>query len=119
MSNEKKAIAILLACLVVIGVGLFLAGDKDPPAELTRGRLSALQSSIEAWCGDHGRLPDSLEELGLASEAIRDHMGTVFDYTVTEDGRVTLTSYGADGKPGGHMFRADIKVTFEVSVPAP
>lgn len=117
MSTEKKAVLILILCLLVMVVGWFLVGDKEAPAVVTRERLVELQSAIEEWSRANARLPESLEELGLADEAIRDVMGTIFEYSVAEGGTVTLTSYGADGKPGGLMFRSDHSVTFDVAVP--
>lgn len=114
MSQEKKALAIVAVCLVIIGAGIFLLRDREPPVVVTRERLAALQVSIESWsAANGGRLPESLEVLGLPGEAIRDHAGHLFDYRVADDGKtVTLVSYGADGKPGGSMFHADNEVTF-------
>jgi hypothetical protein len=117
MSTEKKAIVVVVVCLVVMGAGLLFLRGREAPAVVTRERLAGVQAALEDWNRTHGELPGSLEELGLGDEAIRDHMGTVFEYTVAKDHTVTLTSYGTDGKPGGYMFRADSAVTFQVSPP--
>lgn len=116
MSTEKKAVVMVVVCVVVMGAGLYLLRDREAPAVVTRERLAELQTAIEAWHSDKGSLPASLEELGLDDDSIRDHSGTVFEYTTAEDGTVTLTSYGVDGKPGGYMFRSDSKVSFQVPV---
>ncbi len=113
MTQEKKALLVVAACLVVIAFGFYRLRDREAPAVVTRERIRALQESIENWASEHGgKAPETLEAMGLDDEAIRDHAGNVFEYTVGEDGTVTLVSYGADGKPGGHMFHADTEVSF-------
>jgi len=117
MSTEKKALVMVAVCLFVMGVGLYLMRGREAPAVVTRERLAGLQTAIEEWHRNKGSLPESLEELGLDDESIRDHSGTVFEYTPEDDGTVTLISYGVDGKPGGYMFRSDSKVTFKLTAP--
>ncbi|MCB1062988.1 MAG: hypothetical protein KDN20_08720 [Verrucomicrobiae bacterium] len=115
MTQEKKALAVVALCVVIIGAGMLYLRDREPPVVVTRARLSALQTSIEEWAAVQGRLPKNLEELNLPDEAIHDHADKLFDFRVSEDGKtVTLSSYGVDGKPGGSMFRADNEVTFTI-----
>ena len=113
MSTERKAIAIIAVCLIVMGIGLYFLRDREAPAKVNRERLSGLRLAIEEWTETHGSPPKSLEELGLSDEAISDRAGTVFNYVVSDDGAVTLISYGADGKPGGLVFHSDTKITFQ------
>lgn len=116
MNKERRAIIFIVVCVAVLVAGLLLMGDRKAPAVLTRERLEALQASIEQWSREKGRLPETLDEMGLPDQATRDLLGTDFEYAVDGDGTVTLTSYGADGKPGGLMFRSDASISFRVDV---
>lgn len=114
MTEEKKAISFVAVCLVVIAAGLFFLRDRTPPAVEIEEKLDAIQASIETWHAEKGAPPETLEQLGLPEEAIKDIALEVFQYSVGDDGTVTLRTYGADGKPGGKMFRADVERIFKL-----
>ena len=58
-------------------------------------------------------LPEKLSELNLGEGGLKDGIGFPFVYEVDGDS-VTIVSYGSDGKPGGHTFSSDKKITFEI-----
>lgn len=98
--------------IAVMAIVYFLFGNSGPsPATLTKERLDTLQTAVIEYADKHQALPTTLEDLGLAKEALIDHAGVPFVYQA-EGSKVVILSYGADGKPGGHSFRADKSVSF-------
>ena len=120
MTEEKKAITFVAVCVVVIVAGIFLMRDQTPPAVEIDQRMEALEVAIQEWYAEKGSPPETLQQLGLPEEEILDILKEEFQYLVSEDGTtVTLRTYGADGKPGGKMFRADRERVFSLGEDAP
>ncbi|MDF1751360.1 MAG: hypothetical protein P1U89_01160 [Verrucomicrobiales bacterium] len=115
MSENKKSNLIIFGLIVVMVVVYFAFGRKgENPATITTQRLNHLKSEVIAWSEEKGAPPQSLSELGLEESALVDHIGTPFTYNVSGS-RVSISTPGADKKPGGIMFKADRVVTFEVN----
>ena len=110
--NFSAGLAGVIAVLV-IAVLLIFFGDRENPAQKTRDRLHRLEQAVLSYVETHQKAPSSLADLKLPAEALQDHLGEPILYTVA-DGTVTLTSYGADKKPGGFFFKRDHRVAFEL-----
>jgi hypothetical protein len=101
--------AVVCCCLLLLLLAVIL-GERIPPDALTRGAIheSALRANMYAVA--HKAVPPSLEVLpkreGYANNTT-DGWGRTLQYNVNEDGVMTFTSFGADGKPGGVGEDAD------------
>jgi hypothetical protein len=115
MTQERKAILIMVAALATIVLLLFLFGDRTSPAALTDERLYNLKTAVIAFAESHGEVPSALADLQLDAEALHDHLGEPFRYQ--RDGTtITITSYGSDKEPGGFFFKRDHVVKFSLPV---
>lgn len=113
MSKELKTLAFIGGLIALMVIIYFAFGTQGPsPVELTKQRLRELKTAVIDYADKNKSLPKSLQELGLADEALNDHTDTPFIYKVEGD-QVTILSYGADGKEGGHAFKADKEVSFK------
>ncbi|MDF1813000.1 MAG: hypothetical protein P1V20_12320 [Verrucomicrobiales bacterium] len=118
MTHEKKFNFLLGGLIIAMIVIYFAFGRKagPNPAALTDSRLQALEEAVIDWAQKQGAPPEKLSDLGLESEALTDHIGNPFIYDVSGT-KVTITSFGADSKPGGVMFKADRAVRFDTAAP--
>ena len=115
--NKDKKFNLVLGGLVIAMVVIYFAfgsGRGKNPALVTKERLDALQVEVEKWAEKNGGPPAQLSELQVEEDLLTDHMGVPFIYEVNGS-EVVITSYGADGKPGGFMFKADRKVMFDTA----
>lgn len=113
MSKEKKFNFVLGGLVLTVVLIYFVFGrQKNNPALITADRMAALQVSVSDWAKEKGAPPQNLSDLGLPSEALEDHIGNPFTYQISGS-EVTISSLGADGKPGGVMFKADRQITFD------
>ncbi len=124
MSLLEIIIVIVLVGLVLTVVGSRVLGGAD------RGRASLAQSQVQTLAGkidnyhlDTGRLPSRLEDLATQPAGVsgwlgpyakpsefNDPWGRPIEYRVPgTGGAFDLLSLGADGKPGGTSYDADIK----------
>lgn len=113
MTQEKKTLIVLGLLVAFIVLVLLFFGEKGPsPVVETQNRLRDLKAPVLAFAEEKGALPETLQELGLPTEATSDHAGKPFVYEI--NGRsVTISSLGADGKPGGAAFNADKSINFD------
>jgi len=88
--------------------------DVATPTDISRGRILRVFLEIEKYFNEKGDLPPSLAALGQRNPALilTDGWGNPLHYDVAEDGVITVTSYGRDGKPGGSGWSADRSVSF-------
>ena len=107
----KKMIVVVVVLVALIIAGVVFLDGKEPPGRVTTARLAELQASISEYAKKHGAPPETLAELPGENSPV-DAWNQPLTYRVLGDGRVEIASLGADGKPGGHMFKADRIVTF-------
>jgi hypothetical protein len=85
--------------------------DRIPPDAMTRTAMGETFVRIQMYMKEHRELPPSLAVLptrkGYANSTT-DGWGRPLGYTADEKGVITLTSLGADGKPGGDGLDQDI-----------
>lgn len=124
MSLLEIIIVIVLVGLVLTLVGSRVLGGAD------RGRASLAQSQVQILAGkienyrlDTGHLPSRLEDLVTQPSGVsgwlgpyaklpefNDPWGRPVEYRVPGNaGAFDLISLGADGKPGGSSYDADIR----------
>lgn len=117
-------ILIVVALIAVIAgmVANQVFGGKDRAnAKLAVSGVSALAAKVEQFEMDTGEIPQRLEDLIAApgnakgwlgpyvkESALKDPWNTSYQYSATGDRNFTITSYGADRKPGGTGVDADI-----------
>ena len=112
MTQERRAITFILGLLAVMAAVYFLfLHDRTHPRQITDGRLQAVKQAVLEFANANRRLPESLQELEISMETIKDHAGVPFVYR-HDASTVTLISYGADGKPGGVLFNKDQVLEF-------
>ncbi len=116
MTQERKAILIVVVALAIIAFLLIRFGDRTSPAALTQARLHSLKSAVLAYAESHGEAPNALTDLELDAQALQDHIGEPFRYE-RDGAQVTIISYGSDKEPGGFFFKRDHEVTFTLPVP--
>ena len=116
--RPDRALVITMAVMAVALVaGLIYLGDRQPRARITLERLETLKTAVTAYTKTNGAPPKVLSDLGLPSEALQDHIGEPFHYSVLVDGTVSIVSRGLDKEPGGLMFHKDYKVEFDPRSP--
>jgi hypothetical protein len=73
--------------------------------------ISEALERINLYAKEHGTVPSSLDVLTRTGEDVTwltDRWGRPIVYSVSDEGRLTLTSFGRDGKPGGTEKDADM-----------
>lgn len=92
--------------------------------DVTRSKMIPIESAIEAYKLNTGKLPDKLEDLIYCSNELKDvwkgpylkekHLYDLWDNPYVyqnnpnDPNSYVLISYGKDGKPGGEGYGADI-----------
>jgi len=89
-------------------------------AGMTRGYMLRTLFRIKDYAKQHRALPQSLDLIPNKEgrwDRITDGWGRRLLYRTNSDGTITLTSLGADGRPGGEGEDADLVVTCRVYRP--
>ena len=134
MKKEKKinqrgfTLVEIMIVLVIIGIlvgvfggRIFGAGDKAK-AQMTRIKITQINSYLEQYRLQYNRLPTSInslaectEETGMSCTPIanmddlKDGWGQPFKYSSDGDGRsFVIKSLGTDGREGGEGLNSDI-----------
>ena len=85
------------------------------PRDSTRSAIVESFYRVHLYAKAHGKVPESITDLpkrdGYANQT-QDGWGHELIYNVSDKGTVTLTSFGADQKPGGTDDDADISTTY-------
>src|SRR5579864_1777503 len=101
--------------LVVATVGLSCCALVTETDE-TRGNMMNTFVNIDRYYRKTGKLPLSLRALTDREKEFSmpvDGWGKPLLYGVSNDGIITLTSYGPDGKPGGGIWwDADVSMSY-------
>jgi hypothetical protein len=95
----------------------FLSGctDKITPVEMTRTAMTETLVRINIYAETNKAIPSSLDVLPKRDGYMNrttDGWNRPLQYRVAQDGIITLTSLGADGKLGGNGEDADISVSY-------
>ena len=81
------------------------------PVEMTHTAIGETFVRIDLYEEREGEVPKSLALLPIRAghaNQVTDGWGRLLVYTITEEGALTLTSFGADGIVGGKGENADI-----------
>jgi hypothetical protein len=100
----------------------FLSGctDKITPVEMTRTAMTETLARINIYAETNKAVAPSLDVLAKRDGYLNrttDGWNRPVQYRVAQDGIITLTSLGADGKPGGDGENADISVSYRSKRP--
>lgn len=113
---------LVIACitgLLIFGIGLNATwtnsqGHAEQLQTMTRKRIKNIDSDIQAFVKKNGKLPTSLNVVGVDPKypsyndaGLLDRWGHSYVYRLTKN-TYTLISYGHDGKPGGVGIDSDI-----------
>lgn len=82
---------------------------------MTDAVMLVLTFGINTYAAQNKTVPPSLDVLPTGQDKVNttlDGWGRKIEYRVTEEGIITLTSFGADGKPGGNGEDADISESY-------
>ena len=85
--------------------------DRIPPGDMTNSSMVETQVRMQMYMKEHGETPPNLAALPTRKGYVNsttDGWGRELQYTVDQEGVITLTSLGADGKPGGGGLNKDI-----------
>ena len=91
-----------------------------PPESLTYGSMHMIKRRILKFAYTHNQLPKTLDELPVIpeySDRLTDAWAERILYRINDDGSITLTSYGKDGRPGGEGTNADMVGVFMSKTP--
>ena len=90
------------------------------PVEMTLTAIGETFVRIAIYAENNKAVAPSLDVLpkrdGYANQTT-DGWNRPLQYRVTEDGIITLTSFGADGKPGGNGENVDISQSYHSKRP--
>ncbi|MEM6911317.1 MAG: hypothetical protein AAF555_07000 [Verrucomicrobiota bacterium] len=113
LSQERRTLLVMGGLVGVIVILTSVMAGKEPPYKVTLDNLQQVKTAILRFHEQEGRLPEAIAELGLPEEETFDQFGEPLRYEV-EGNKVTVLSFGADKKRGGHMFHRDFETTFQV-----
>ncbi len=85
------------------------------PKEMTVTALGESFARINLYAREHHKLPDAIADFPCRSgysNCTEDGWGNPLLYKVANDGTITLSSLGADGKPGGIGDNADVSQSY-------
>jgi len=111
MKTTRTVIEIAILLLLVFAAVQCFQSLKLPPETLTRAAVDTTMVRIHPYMVEHRDYPPDLtvlpERKGYYNK-ITDAWGRRLLYSVDEDGIITVSSLGRDGKPGGEGRDADI-----------
>jgi hypothetical protein len=94
--------------------------DRISPKDMTITSIDTNFVRIQIYMQEHRKAPPSLHDLPLRpgyADGTKDGWGNELQYSVDQDGVITLTSYGADGKYGGEGHNKDISRRYRTRNP--
>ena len=111
MKRTRTAIEIAVLLLLVVGAVQFCRSLMIPPESLTHAAIQSTMVRIHMYMLDNREYPPDLsvlpERKGYDNRVI-DGWGRPLLYSVDENGIISVSSLGRDGKPGGEGLDADI-----------
>lgn len=117
--KTRIALCILAWILPASGLSLFqsaVAHIRFTPTvrTITANTMRSVATRIQTYTKQHQKVPPALSVLPdeMDSPGAVDEWGNDIQYSVDQDGVLTLSSLGADGKVGGEGRNADIVVRY-------
>lgn len=125
-NRKKRAGFTLIEIMVVVLIVGLLIGTVGPnvwnalfssQAKIAANQITQLEEACDLYKAEFFKFPDSLDQLTeplpTTGEAIMeviplDPWKNEFEYELTPDRKVLITSYGGDSAPGGEGPDADI-----------
>jgi len=108
------------ALVVVFALACASGCDRRTSVEATQTAMGETFARITLYCETNKSIPRSLDILprrvGYANKTT-DGWNRPLQYDLSQDGIITLRSYGADGKPGGDGENADISLSYHSKRP--
>ncbi len=109
-------IAIIAVLATIVGVNV-MGGLDEGDQVAAKAQIRSLKDAVVMYRTRYKRLPDSLDALinnpkGIkfldSDEVPLDPWGGTYQYEVEGSSKFVITSYGADGMPGGSGYDADL-----------
>jgi general secretion pathway protein G len=119
LSQRSTVLIEIMVVITILGLIAAAVGVAVIPqlnhakVETTRGNIRTVMGALKLYYTQKGKYPDTGEGLGALvagkqlDAAPKDAWGKELTYTL-ENGKPVITSYGADGNPGGQDDDADI-----------
>lgn len=106
---------VLVLLILVLHENIILSPPRNFAQECRVARakhdLGTLSTAIRRFAFEYGRLPGWLDEIAdrLDGGVPEDPWGNGYEYRPIDGEAFELTSFGADGEPGGTGFAADLR----------
>ena len=135
MKLKSRILRVVICCAMVIAVVVAWIGPRVARASgarkqgITKAILSTVAMAIQRYYKETGRWPESLEDLqknqkggpymvwGEYPQQDAWRHKITYEHFDPSLGSGAVSSYGADGKPGGEGFAEDLQVRFGVDFP--
>lgn len=114
LSLIEIIVYITIVSMLMAGVAVYAVGvHRDSMRRTAELDVRTALDALEIYRGSRGRYPDQRDGFGVVvkarmlKEPPKDPWGNALTYAL-RDGEPVVTSYGADGAPGGDDDNADI-----------
>jgi len=114
--NVKSVIFIIVGALVLLYIAAnYFLSHEISSKDLTRTAIMETFYRIHLYMMQEGEVPTTFYQLpvraGYANET-KDAWGSTLNYSISNDGVLSIISYGADNKSGGTEQNTDIVVRY-------
>ncbi|MDP3233485.1 MAG: type II secretion system protein GspG [Myxococcales bacterium] len=116
MTLIEIVVVIAITTMLMSAVGLYAIGQwRESQVNVARTELKTLEAGLDTYLALTGRYPDPAQgftpllERRVLKEPPVDPWGNPFIWTLIA-GTPVITSFGADGEPGGDSFDADLVI---------
>jgi hypothetical protein len=120
MKYKPIVVVVSLLAIVLAGISVALLFHPIPKESLTDARMWVIKRRILRSARDNARLPENISNLPPLERfdnSVADGWNRAIQYEFDTNGIVTLTSLGADGRPGGDAENRDIVRVFSARSP--
>lgn len=121
---EMLAVLVIIGLVATVAVINVMDRLERGKVDLAKGQVDTLAKGVSMFKMDHGKFPDSLQDLVTAPGWIKkpfpeggyfeqttipvDPWGNPFSYVQDSASKFTITCYGRDGQPGGTGYDGDL-----------
>jgi len=114
MQKKQMILLTILLCVILLAV---IIGKIVESTHLNNNiKLKFIAQHINNYIDDYNKYPASLTEINVKKNFLKDEWGRFFIYKKGKN-KITLISYGEDGKKGGVKTNQDIYYSFEPMKP--